>query len=308
MSEKKYKIDTNHVYDFKRGLKKYDESCKNIRNTKFDLGFPTLQQNLRGLRRAEVLSILAKPGIGKSILGFNFGYNFLRTSESGLLIVFSLEMAIEGLVERALQIELEQSGEAVENAFVKHDVTFIDKARAISSYNERLFFVSHSVDVYDIPEYVRYIKDITEKEVGIVMIDYVGIMPNRYHKKEYDRITDNMMRIYAYAKSLDVGIINISQIPREFQKMEQAVGKGSGEVENSSDFGLHFSLVTSKNVWNDTERGMLHHVETSKKPFSLMRIEPTKTRRGSRNSKKIVYVLFNHDTIRIFEFNNQLLI
>ena len=50
-----------------------------------------------------------------------------------------------------------------------------------------------------------------------------------------------MTKLYSHAKELDIAVINLSQVSRSDVKGNEArlslfSGKGSGEVENSSDF------------------------------------------------------------------------
>jgi replicative DNA helicase len=99
------------------------------------------------------------------------------------------------------------------------------------------------IDISFIPEYVRQIENRLNKKAGLICIDYLALLKNKpFDKDEYLRITDNMQRIKEYAKMLNIPFIVLSQVSRNDIKSTEGLslfsGKGSGEVENSSDMIL----------------------------------------------------------------------
>jgi replicative DNA helicase len=113
-----------------------------------------------------------------------------------------------------------------------------------------------------------------------------------------------MTKLYSYAKELDIAVINLSQVSRSDVKgnengLSLFSGKGSGEVENSSDFYLTLEKVIEN---NKTEKEILEKLDLVKRNpnLDLLKLTIHKNRRGK---KGIVYVTFNRKNLRIKEFN-----
>lgn len=275
----------------------------NIDAKKIDLGFPELDKQIRGLRTQELLTVTAPTGIGKSALALNFLMNFVR-SNNELSVLFSLEMSEVGIAERLFQIEFDLFGLEVENSFVKKDHSFIQKCRNLKESLNNLVIVNKRIDVYSIPDCIRVIEKIKEKKVRLVCIDYIGLMKNKdFIQNEYFRITDNMTKLYSYAKELDIAVINLSQVSRSDVKGNEGglnlfSGKGSGEVENSSDFYLTLEKVIENNRLESSVIEKLNSVKRNPN-LDLLKLSIHKNRRGK---KGIIYVTFNRKNLRIKEF------
>lgn len=280
------------------------EYAANMEAKKIDLGFPELHKQIRGLRTQELLTIVASTGIGKSALALNFLMNFVKSSNE-LTVLFSLEMSEVGIAERLFQIEFDMFGLEVEYNFVKKDNSFIEKCRDLKQSLNNLVIVNKRIDVHSIPSCIKIIEKIKEKKVRLVCVDYVGLMQNKYFvQNEYLRITDNMTKLYSYAKELDVALINLSQVSRSDVKgnengLSLYSGKGSGEVENSSDFYLTLEKVveSSKNSTELNEK--LNYIKRNEF-LDLLKLTIHKNRRGK---KGIIYGTLNRKNLRIMEYN-----
>lgn len=278
--------------------------ANNIESRKIDLGFPELDKQIRGLRTQELLTVVAPTGIGKSALALNFLMNFVKSNDE-LTVLFSLEMSEVGIAERLFQIEFDLFGLEVEYNFIKKDSLFIQKCRELKQSLNNLVIVNKRIDVYSIPNCVKVLEKIKRKKVRLVCVDYIGLMKNKdFIQNEYLRITDNMTKLYSYAKELDIAVINLSQVSRSDVKGNENglglfSGKGSGEVENSSDFYLTLESVNEsiKNTSDEIEK--LNYIK-SNDFLDLLKLTIHKNRRGK---KGIIYVTFNRKNLRIQEFD-----
>ncbi len=287
----------------------YLNYVNDIDKKKINIGFPLLNEQIRGLRVQELLTVVAGTGIGKSALALNFLINFVKNTNE-LTVLFSLEMSNVGIGERIFQIEMDRFGFEIEKGFIKNDKKFIEDCRRLKGSLNNLIVITNRIDVHKIPAYIKAIEMIKEKKVRLVAIDYIGLMDNSYFMKdEYLRITDNMKKIYSYAKTLDIAVINLSQTSRQDIKgngngLGLYSGKGSGEVENSSDFFLTLErLETIKDNEKDKYLTIQDYNEKQGKQngeIDLLKLVVHKNRRGKSG---IVYVTFNRKNLRIKEFN-----
>lgn len=248
--ETKEQVKENIVeyQDFETRLNHYAEYVKNIQRKKVKIGFPIIDDALRGLRPGNVLTLLAGTGIGKSMIAQNILQNYAKKTNE-LTIFFSLEMAIEEIFERELQMEFDITGYEVENSFLQDAETIKQRCKTIVNTQNNIITVIKRIDVINITNYIRQIENITGKKAGLVCIDYLALVKNRqFEREEYLRITDNMQKLKEYAKILEIPFIVLSQVARSEIKSNEGIslfsGKGSGEVENSSDIIL--SLEKSK--------------------------------------------------------------
>ena len=280
----------------------YIDYVENLNSKKVNLGFAQFDELTRGLRAQEVLTIIAQTGIGKSALALNLLHNFVKSTHE-LTVLFSLEMSATGIAERIFQVELDVFGYNVEKKFKNKEEAFIQSCRDLQTTLNNFFIIVKRVDVAQIPQYVQALEFFTKKKVRLVCIDYVGLMENKiFPKDEYLRITDNMKKIYGYAKELDVAIINLSQVSRAELKTNEALSlfsaKGSGEVENSSDFV--FALEKLKLNDKDDNSKLIELNEKMKaEGKSLLNLSLLKNRRGNTGN---ILLSFDHKNLRIAEY------
>ena len=301
-----YNLNIEDLHNIGTMVDVMTEYTTDIDKKKINLGFPQLHAELRGLRVQELLTVIAASGIGKSALALNFLLNFAR--ESGeLVILFSLEMSTVGIAERIFQIELNKYGYEIEEGFVNSEKAFIQECKNLDKYLGNFIVVTKRLDIHQLPIYVELIEKIKGRKARLIGVDYIGLMDNHlFAKDEYARITDNMKKLYAYSKDLDVGVVNLSQTSRADIKgggmLTIHSGKGSGEVENSSDFVVTLELVPESTSGID-EGLMMDTIErycnAKDALLTLMRMVIQKNR---RQQKKIIHVVFNRKNLIIKEY------
>jgi len=302
-------ISKGRVLSYEELVSIYKDYCVNVHINKINLGFPTLHSNFRSLRKQELLTILAKSGVGKSIIALNFAINFIECSDE-IALIFSMEMSDFGIAERLMQIKLRMAGELIEKGFITKDPDLEYRALNGTVKFNNLLVVPDPLEIHQIPHYKKHIEETYKKKVGLIVCDHVGLLRNMFFPKgDYVTVTENMKTLYQYAKTLNVAIINVSQISREAAKQSQIGlhgGKGSGEIENSSDFVISVSAVTNNTLDGD-ESDKLAMIRAAGKQglYRLLRIVTEKNRRGSESQN--TYALFNTESIIVQEFSPDLL-
>lgn len=302
-------VDAKKVLSYRQLVEKYKTWCENVSTNLLNLGYPSLLQQFRGFRKQEVVTVLARPGVGKSILTLNFVLNYLECSDE-IALVLSHEMAEAGIAERVMQLKLQIEGELIEAGFIGKDELLIRRASEQDTHLRNLYVIADRLEVHDIPEYIAHIERVYGKPVGVVVNDHLGLLKNKYYPKgDYFTVTDNMVKLYGYAKDLNIGVINVSQVSREEakkQEMTMAGGKGSSEIEQSSDFVIIFDDVTEHKA-SPHEINLLNEIRAHRQDhiYKLMRIDIGKNRRSG--NREPVYVLFDTKTILIQEYNVDIL-
>ena len=147
------------------------------------------------------------------------------------------------LHERETQIEFNVTGFEVERAYLNNTVNYN------SAHLNKFITLSNSIDINKLPEVVEKCKEYFG-EIGLIAIDHVGLVENRvFNDNEYARLTDVMKKIKKFALCSKYPVCAISQVNRmealkKSDRLSLYSGKGSGEVENSSNVVLALEKIT----------------------------------------------------------------
>ncbi|MCK5913336.1 MAG: hypothetical protein KAG12_05620, partial [Desulfuromusa sp.] len=88
-------------------------------------------------------------------------------------------------------------------------------------------------------------------EIGVIGIDYLGLMAADGARSEYERISYCAEQSKNMAKRLNLPVVILTQVSREAiksGKIEMHSAKGSGAVEASADYMLSISRNTQKEI------------------------------------------------------------
>lgn len=184
---------------------------------------------LPGLLPGQVTVILAKTGVGKTILLCNLAYNMRHTP----MLFASLEMTREEVYDRLRKIYLFHhpgaSDEKLEQAL--HNIMICDENRL----SER--DLAALIDEYEMERGVR---------PEVVMVDYLGYFARGVRgSNAYEKTTNAVMTLKALAKSDDparrVHVIaphQVNRMAKEGRPIDMDDARDAGTVEETADFLL----------------------------------------------------------------------
>jgi len=231
------------IVSFEKRRERYSEYIKSISKSRFKTGFNLLDRQIRGVAPGELLIIIAYSGTFKTAFLQNL---LIRGVEAtGFYhLFFSLEMPVEKVFEREMQIQGGVSGWDVEGHFSGH--------RTCQEVIEGLERVScRGLLVCDRPrltleKIARYVEIARQKygKVNAIGIDYLGLIqaPGKtlFEKTAYVSIEAKNL-----AKELNLPVIMLCQINRAAAtggEIETYSAKGGGDIEAAADFMLGFQL------------------------------------------------------------------
>jgi len=156
---------------------------------------------------------------------------------------FSIEMPVASLAERYLEILDGSTGKEVENLFRDESQAEIKQA-AIGQFIKdlkRLFIVPTRVSLSDIAAYVQLIEREKDIKIGVIGIDYMGLMDGP-GISEYEIISRLSIGLKSTAKLLNIPAIVLAQVNRKggggTNEISLEMGRGSGAIEEAADFVL----------------------------------------------------------------------
>ena len=240
---------------FERKRKK--EQGKSL--VEIDSGYSGLNRLTNGLHRGELVILAARPGMGKTAFMLNMAVRQLKTKNR--IIIFSLEMSKELLVERMISILSGVSLQKIRWGDL-NDKELNEIVKALdflkSKRDNFVIFDKSDIRINEIKTEIR--KEKRKKDVDVVYIDYLQLInsSSQYNNKnievgEVSRIAKVM------ARELDVAIVMLAQLSREVEKRTDKRPilsdlRDSGEIEQNADLVLFlYREAYYKNVETDNE-------------------------------------------------------
>jgi replicative DNA helicase len=240
--ETKTRVDISNVYDAARMVEAYQQHIANLKKNRFILGIPEIDKRIRGVAAGEVLTILARSGSFKTATLQNILKNYTQNS-AWAAAFFSIEMPVAIVTERYFQILAGCTGREVETMFTDTDQLEM-KGAAIGQFIkdfQRFFVIPTRVSLSDIAAYVKLIESEKNIKVGVIGIDYLGLMDGP-GANTYETISRLATGTKNTAKLLNIPVILLSQVSRKGGSGQTEIsldmGRDSGAIEEGADFVL----------------------------------------------------------------------
>lgn len=280
--EKYRNVKYEKVFDPAQMHGSYADYVKNMQGRKVSLGIPSFDKALGMIRPSQVVTIIGATNVGKTTIAMNIGTANANTAKNKLVIFFNLEIDQNEIYERLLQMEFDLFTYEVENAFKHNDKNLLSRFEQIHTKSANFISVIGRVDIDDIMPYVKAIEENYHKEAGLIIIDYLGLLKNKRFTEEYARVSDNIMKLKEINLSLNVPVIDLSQTSRlDVKNTDKGLslysGKGSGEVENSSQIVITIDkLDKDKAMGQQVPYDILEQVERQEIYLLMAKIQKKK--------------------------------
>nr|ARO91213.1 replication helicase subunit [Flintiella sanguinaria] len=181
----------------------------------FSSGFYNLDLLTQGFQKSDLIIIAGRPSMGKTAFSLNIA-SYIAKNYDKKVIIFSLEMS-----KKQLFFRLISSGTKIPASRLKlsrlsdHE---LDLVRYESQSISNIYIDDSSNISYE--EILSRIKNFSTQEVGIIIIDYLQLMPSirsssgQNRAQELAEITRSLKNL---ARDLNVPIIIISQVSRNVE-------------------------------------------------------------------------------------------
>jgi replicative DNA helicase len=218
-------------------------------------GLDDLDRMMGGLQPSDLIILAGRPGMGKSALATNIGYNIAKswqgevradghtvTTNGGVVGFFSLEMSAEQLATRIIS---EQTGipshQIRRGAISEADFERI-KDHAVELQNLK-FYVDETggLSVSQLAARARRLK--RQRGLDLLIVDYLQLLQGSTRRSQDNRvqeITEITTKLKALAKELNVPILALSQLSRQVESRDDkrpqlADLRESGSIEQDAD-------------------------------------------------------------------------
>ncbi len=208
------KENKNFVHIKDALLRVYDNLQNLMTNKEETLGMSTgfsgLDRVLVGMGKSDLVLVGARPGMGKTSFTMNVAVNAAKRSKKAVC-VFSLEMSAEQLVTRLLSSEaLVDSYHLRSGELEAEDWEKLAHASSELSECEILIDDTPGMTVAGMMAKLRRVKNL-----GLVVIDYLGLMESEHHIDNRVQMVSEISRnLKLMAKEFHVPVICCAQLSR----------------------------------------------------------------------------------------------
>jgi len=202
-------------------------------------GYHDIDHLLGGLHPSELMILAARPSMGKTALALNFCLNIALGKEPKSVLIFSLEMKKETLVNRMISAYGNVDGQVFRTGNVKDD-DWEKITRAAAVLGESPIFINDdALTLSEIRADARKAK--READIDLIIIDYLQLIEtDRNFSTPNERVSHISRSLKLMAKELDIPIIALSQLSRapEMRNDKRPILadlRDSGAIEQDAD-------------------------------------------------------------------------
>lgn len=226
---------------------RYVKFIKSIDHKRFLTGLPLLDSVIRGVSPGEVLTIIAYSGTYKTAYLQNLQSQFANTTRQHQMF-FSMEMPVETVFEREIQMATGLTGYDVEQVYKRMD-NECQELHNMASDKGGKFMLCVEKPRLSLQQIEKYYDVAKAKygDIGSIGIDYLGLMGSDA-KNTFEKMVELSYGVKDLAKRLMVPVILLGQVHRGYAaskgvEIEMDAAKGGGDIEAGADFMFGLYMV-----------------------------------------------------------------
>ncbi len=202
-------------------------------------GFAELDREAMILEETNLVVIAARPSMGKTALAINIA-NHVSVERRKPVLIFSLEMGGDQLVERFLSLRTGISGERIKRGELS-DEDFEALQREEKVLRSAPLFIQdkESASISQILSKARRLKE--EEDISLIVIDYLQLLSvgGSAESRQYE-VAEISRKLKMLAMEIRVPLICISQLSRKVEERRDhrpmmSDLRDSGQIEQDSD-------------------------------------------------------------------------
>lgn len=205
-------------------------------------GFRDVDNILAGFQRSDLIILAARPSMGKTALALNFAHNVAVHAQQPVLI-FSLEMSKEQLVDRLLSMESGVDAWALRTGNLT-DADFEKIGHAMGTLSEAPIYIDDTpgITISDMRTKAR--REAHQHPLGLIIVDYLQLMSggSRFggEGNRVQEISEISRGLKSVARELNVPVIALSQLSRSVENRSPQIPqladlRESGSIEQDAD-------------------------------------------------------------------------
>lgn len=245
-----------------------------------ECGFIDLDSKISGLNPSDLIIVAARPAMGKSAFVLNIA-NFVAMHKNVPVMIFSLEMSKEQMVNRILCSESEVDSMKLRNADLNNE-DWLKLGSASGKLSEIPLYIDDTPGLSASELRAKCRKAKLEKNIGVVIIDYLQLMESKSKaQSRQQEISEISRSLKILAKELQIPVIALSQLSRATESRTDhrpmlSDLRESGAIEQDADIVMFL------------HREDYYDPETEKK--NIAEVIVAKNRNGSTGTVELAWI------------------
>lgn len=221
-------------------------------------GFRDMDDMLAGLQRSDLFILAARPSMGKTAFALNLAHNVATIAKEPVLL-FSLEMSKEQLVDRLLSMESGVDAWALRTGNLT-DTDFEKIGQAMGTLSEAPMFIDDTPGITVSELRTKARREAHKQPLGLIVIDYLQLMSGGSKfggDNRVQEISEISRGLKGIARELNVPLIALSQLSRSVENRNPQIPqladlRESGSIEQDADI---VAFIYREDYYNpDSER------------------------------------------------------
>ncbi len=205
-------------------------------------GFKDLDNILAGLQKSDLFILAARPSMGKTALSLNLAHN-VAVKANAPVLVFSLEMSKEQLVDRMLSMESGVDAWALRTGNLT-DSDFEKIGHAMGALSEAQIFIDDTPGITVSELRTKARREAHVRELGLIIVDYLQLMSGgakfNGDGNRVQEISEISRGLKGIARELNVPVVALSQLSRSVESRSPQIPqlsdlRESGSIEQDAD-------------------------------------------------------------------------
>ncbi|MBP5385489.1 MAG: replicative DNA helicase [Lachnospiraceae bacterium] len=229
-------------------------------------GFTDLDFKTAGLQPSDLILIAARPSMGKTAFVLNIAQNICFKQDLCVLL-FSLEMSKEQLVNRLLSMESRVDSQSIRTGNMnERDWDGVVEGAGIIGHSKLIIDDTPGISIGELKSKCRKYK--LEYDPKVIIIDYLQLMSgNARSDSRQQEISEISRSLKSLARELNVPVVALSQLSRAVEKRDDhrpmlSDLRESGAIEQDADVVMF--LYRDDYYNKDTDRKNIAEVNIAK--------------------------------------------
>lgn len=205
-------------------------------------GFRDMNKILAGLQRSDLFILAARPSMGKTAFALNLAHNVATIANEPVLI-FSLEMSKEQLVDRLLSMESGVDAWKLRTGNLS-DSDYEQLMHGMGKLSEAPIYIDDTpgITISDLRTKSR--REAHQHPLGLIIVDYLQLMSGGSKfgggENRTQEISEISRGLKSVARELNVPLIALSQLSRSVESRNPQIPqladlRESGSIEQDAD-------------------------------------------------------------------------
>lgn len=208
-------------------------------------GYTKLDEMLSGFQPSDMVILAARPSVGKTAFSLNIGAHAAIHHQKKVLI-FSLEMSKESLVQRLLCMEGQVDGSRLRTGFLAR-TEFPKLVRAADTLSTAPLYIDDTPGITVLELRSKARRHAAQHGLDMIVLDYMQLMTgDKRAESRQVQISEISRSIKGIARELSIPVLALSQLSREAEKDDGGMPKlshlrESGAIEQDADVVMMLS-------------------------------------------------------------------